>query len=429
MNVTAAPTVSSGGSDAPAARLLQEQALGLICRPGHVGREGMRALSEADWDQILFWAAEHRFGPCLFHALGQAGLRVYLPRKASDVLERSYRAATFRSLAVQSEILRVHELLDVAGIDHLYLKGAYLAQFAYPELGLRPMRDIDLLVSRDRALEAFQVLVNAGFLTDPGDNAHPEAFLAKSKHLPRLTAPRSNVAVEVHTRLTETDRLTRAKASMEFDDLLARSIMRNVGGRGIRFTGPADLLVHLCLHAVYEHQFDNGPLTLCDIRWLVATSQIDWPLVWRLASEQGATRGLVLALKLTQREWPELAIEFLGADACIGPADGDVLPLAAHLMMRSFADRQDVALLERVASVDTASRMKLLWRRIFPPADEMALQYRLRPGSPLLYACYAHRWIRLISTRLPSVMRRAGSDRVEYEVNQLRALNKWLQQE
>ncbi len=222
--------------------------------------------------------------------------------------------------------------------------------------------------------------------------------------------------------------MTRDKASMEFDDLLARSITRNVGGRGIRFTGAADLLVHLCLHAVYEHQFDNGPLTLCDIKWLVATSQIDWPHVWRLGSEQGATRGLVLALKLTQREWPELEIDFLGADACIGPADGDVLPLAAHLMMRSFADRQDVALLERVASVDTTSRLKLLWRRIFPPAGEMALQYRLRPGSPLLYACYAHRWLRLINTRLPSVMRRAGSGRVEMEVNQLRTLNKWLQQ-
>lgn len=429
MNVTATRTFPSAGSETPIARLLQEQALALICRPAQVGPEGIQALSEADWDQILFWAAEHRFGPCLFHSLGQAGLRMHLPRKVADVLEQTYRAATFRSLAVQSEIVRVHQLLEAAGIDHLYLKGAYLAQFAYPELGLRPMRDIDLLVARDRAMEAFQVLVNAGFLTDPADKAHPEAFLDQSNHLPRLTAPRSNVAVEVHTRLSKSERLSRAETSMDFDALLARSIMRDVGGCRTSFTATADLLVHLCLHAVYEHQFDNGPLTLCDLRWLVETSQIDWPHVWRLASAQGATRGVVLALKLTHREWPELAIDFLGADACIGPADRDVLPLAAHLMMRSFADRRDVALLERVASADTASRLTFFWRRIFPPAREMALHYPLRPGSPLLYAFYAHRWLRLIKTRLPSVLRRARNDRVESEVNQLRALNKWLQQE
>jgi hypothetical protein len=429
MNVTTPPASPSAGSVSPDfACSLQELALALICRPDRIGLERIQSLSEADWDQILFWAEEHRFGPCLLHSLGQAGLRTNLPGKALGVLEQSYRAATFRSLAVQSEIVRIHQLLEVAGIDHLYLKGSYLAQFAYPEMGLRPMRDIDLLVSPDRALEAFHVLKDAGFLADPADNAHPEAFLTQSNHLPRLTTPRSNIAVEVHTRLTKSDRLTRAETSMEFAALFARSISRDVGGCRTRFTGASDLLVHLCLHAVYEHQFNNGPLTLCDIRWLLATTQIDWPHVWRLAGEQGATRGVVLALKLTQREWPDLAIDFLGADACIGPADAEVLPLAARLMMRSFADRRDVALLERVASADTVSRLTFLWRRLFPSASEMALQYPLRPGSPLLYVYHVRRWLRLMGTRLPSIMRRAGVERVEAEVDQLRSLNKWLQQ-
>ncbi len=125
---------------------------------------------------------------------------MYLPGKTADVLERSYRASAFRSLAVQSEIVRVHQLLDAAGIDHLYLKGAYLAQFAYPELGLRPMRDIDLLVSRDRALEAFQVLVNAGFLTDPGENAHPRLF-SRVQNIFRALSPRAATSPSRFTRV------------------------------------------------------------------------------------------------------------------------------------------------------------------------------------------------------------------------------------
>lgn len=408
---------------------LQERVLALICRPHSLGAAGVAAFSQDDWERILGWSSEHRFGPYLYYSLGQASLRALVPADVLHRLEKAYRASTFRALSMQRELLRIHKLLQAAGIDQLFLKGAYLVPFAYPELGLRPMRDLDVLVPRDRALEAFRTLVSAGYSTDGESSAHPEAFLTQMKHLPRLISPDGRVAVEVHTRLTSNERPMPGKTSIDFDDLVGSSVKRDLNGNMVGFTGAADLLVHLCVHAVYEHQFDNGPLTLCDIKWLLTTSSIDWAHVWQTADEQGATRGVVLSLKLAQREWPELAVDYRGHDQDSGARDHSVIGAAARLMMRSFADRQDVALLERIAANDGAlNRLHLIWRRIFPPAAELAMQYPVTPGSLLLPYYHALRWFRIARTRLLTIFRLAGVEKINEEVQQLRALNAWLSQ-
>ena len=405
---------------------LQERALSLLCRPEIAGAEAVAALSQEDWDRILGWSSEHRFGPYLYYALGQANLRAHVPADVLQQLEKAYRASTYRALSLQRELMGVHKLLHEAGIDHLFLKGSYLVPFAYPELGLRPMRDIDVLVARDRALEAFGLLTGAGYTTDGESSAHPEAFLAQRKHLPRLITPQGRVAVEVHTRLSANERLTQGKTSIEFDDLIGTSVQRNLNGRLIRFTGAADLLVHLCVHAAYEHQFDNGPLTLCDIKWLVTTSDIDWAHVWRAAREQDVTRGVVLVLKRAQLEWPELSVDYFGHDRAVKDSDHSVLATVPRLMMRSFTDRQDVALMARIAS-HNGSRLSVIWRRIFPPAAELAMQYPIAPGSRLLVIFHVRRWLRIAHKRLPSIARLTRDAEGGEEVQQLRALNHWLE--
>ena len=61
--------------------------------------------------------------------------------------------------------------LNDAGISPLIIKGAALAQSAYPDLGTRPMFDVDLLVPFGRAREALAVLRSAGWSTPYPDPA------------------------------------------------------------------------------------------------------------------------------------------------------------------------------------------------------------------------------------------------------------------
>lgn len=404
---------------------LQETALTLLCRPGMLGRDGLMALSTADWAMILDWASEHRFAPYLWHSLGVAGLRASLPVDVAARLEGAYRAATFRALSVQREMLGVHDALESAGIPHIFLKGAYLAQFAYPELGLRPMRDIDVLVGRERAMEAFDCLRAAGFACDASTSASAEAFLEDRKHLPRLLSP-NGVAIEVHMRLMEGE-LAHAPASDEFAMHAQGSVRRSLAGRELSFSGAENLLVHLCVHAAIEHRFDNGPLTLCDVRHLVASSNIDWDKVWRIASDLGATRGVALVLKLTQLQWPDLDVGLRAQAAPTIADDADILPIASRLMMRSFSDRHVVEFARRARSQQGVSGyMHFVWRQLFPPRAEMATQFPVRPGSLLLTLYYPVRWFRIVRQRAPQTWRYVTGRRGALEAQELRTIEVWL---
>jgi hypothetical protein len=84
------------------------------------------------------------------------------------VLRGAYRQAWLRTqqqLRCAGEALRA---LRAAGLDTLVLKGAALAVQCYPSDGVRPMVDVDVLVRTERAREAADVLVRAGWTRPPG---------------------------------------------------------------------------------------------------------------------------------------------------------------------------------------------------------------------------------------------------------------------
>lgn len=63
---------------------------------------------------------------------------------------------------------------------------------------------------------------------------------------------------------------------------------------------PTDTLLHVILHAVLDHQFNNGPLLLVDIPALATSGTIDWALLWQEAKSLGVTRACQLALMMGQ---------------------------------------------------------------------------------------------------------------------------------
>ena len=139
------------GGDPPVPPAVTEQTATLLweaCRrdpaPAAVGRA---LASGADLALALRAAAEHRIGPMLWRALGAADARDALgPERAL----LGGVADAFRMEAVllipRAVALAVRPLTD-AGLEPVVFKGPALAA-RYPEPGLRPMEDIDLLLPR-----------------------------------------------------------------------------------------------------------------------------------------------------------------------------------------------------------------------------------------------------------------------------------------
>ena len=82
-------------------------------------------------------------------------------------------------------------------IPFVALKGLALAPMIYPQDGLRPMRDIDILVPRDQEQQAANVLRGIGFHLP---KAQPSKFMRDSHQLPNATKEVNGftISVEIH---------------------------------------------------------------------------------------------------------------------------------------------------------------------------------------------------------------------------------------
>jgi hypothetical protein len=141
----------------PTARLLWE-----ACRryPRPVAIRA--AIAEgADMEVAAAAAVNHRIGPLLWRALSAAGAVDSLPGDASSTLRAVSEAFRMEALILlpRAVAAAVAPLID-AGLEPVVLKGPAVAA-RYPEPGLRPMEDIDLLLPRGQHESALRILEEA----------------------------------------------------------------------------------------------------------------------------------------------------------------------------------------------------------------------------------------------------------------------------
>ncbi len=144
---------------------------------------------------------------------------------AGRQLKMAYRLHTVQAEVHEREIARVVGHLRSEGLDPVLAKGWAIARL-YPETGLRPYGDIDLLVG-------------------------PAAFSA-GRVPPRV----GGAPVDLHRRFAELD-------DRPLDELYRRSQLVALGDADVRILGPEDHLRFLCLHLL-KHGFWR-PTWLCDV--------------------------------------------------------------------------------------------------------------------------------------------------------------------
>ncbi len=223
------------------------------------------------WQEIPTQAETHGLAPLLYTHLQAAGVSLppAIKRELQGLYLRHKHANQVRG-EVLTEILTAYQ---AAGIQALILKGAALAHLIYPQPGLRPMRDIDLLVHPTQATQAQYLLTELGFNAplpnsqspnlqptisqppisqSPIQNPKSKIQNPKSSPLPskHLTAASRHtkgmlISVEVHHNLFHDD----APVSMTMDDLTGPPLSFTLPQGVAAYTlGHQDMLWHLCYH-------------------------------------------------------------------------------------------------------------------------------------------------------------------------------------
>jgi len=406
---------------------LQLLLLDLLSPCRRVRQADLDALDHAGWTRLEAMVQQHRLGPLLAWQLAHAHAGLVLPADVSARLAQASRQSALRSLLFQQELIGIHRILAAVDIPYQALKGAFLAFHAYPSSGLRPMRDLDILVPNAKVAAAYEALQAAGLRLISERPVPPEVATGAHCHLAPLAARCQQFTVELHTRLFhfhERDRHARADPSDDHD-FWQRGRQAALGGEPVCFEAPEDLLLHLIVHAVYDHEFDNGPLLLSDVAFLLQRHPPDWRRFWARAQATGRARGCHLVMHLVRRYWgPELA-DLAGST----PPSEQELDAFAMLML---CDR--VGIQDRHLYTDALQRrsgpewIRFLLDRAFTSPARVRLAYDLPLGDWRVVFYYPVRWYRQLTRQLPRLWRaRRHESAQSSDLRRLGALRHWLE--
>lgn len=201
-----------------------------------------QACGEQDnWEEAIRQAELHGLAPYLSEGIASAGAHIPLEarRKLNGLNRRHEQSNRIRARA----LVEILEALRAGDVQALVLKGAALAHLLYDRPGLRPMSDIDILVAPDRLEAASGIVRELGYAEGGGQD-----LLADHHHLPTISRTIDGllVSIEIHHEAIAFDNI----GSIRMDSLSgpARGFM--IDGVPARTLGHADMLRHLCRHAL-----------------------------------------------------------------------------------------------------------------------------------------------------------------------------------
>ena len=266
-----------------------------------------RRAAAADPDKLVISAIVLGLAPLLHWQLSVWG--VTLPSRVWAKLLSVRSASAARQHAIQTQLSEILEAGAQSQLSPIVLKGAFLAAHVYPEPGLRPMNDIDILV-RPTELPLIEALLlrlgYAGHYKDPAEGAgvvkHTSTFQrpggTSGVANPYLNAEAART-VEPHLSLEESWFGLRADIT---PGVWERSIETDIEGHAARALCPSDLMLHLCVHLTF-HLIRGWPslVQLLDLLWVSRRlEEADWEQVSRRALDRSVAGFIYAALRLAR---------------------------------------------------------------------------------------------------------------------------------
>jgi hypothetical protein len=370
---------------------------------GRFDAAGWELFSDADWGRMIEKARMEGVAPLLYWAFSRSANFSSLPQDVQNSLRASYaytwmkNQKNFKVLETLSHLFAQKDVLVVL------LKGACYALTIYPDIGLRPMGDLDILVPAQKSSDAIQIVKSLGY-TDWMPDA-PEIFSGQQvflNHEVCLQKPKY-APIEIHRSLMVENTFTYsvpmdwfweqteplgAVSQMHFEKLLVLT--------------PVAQMLHAAVHSMLQHGGSDTPLRwYYDLDQMVRYYQnrLDWDVLLFQAGKFEWGSALEAALSYTL--------------ACFDtPIPNDV---RSRLSNHSDRHRKLVALKQvqpstlilgehqQLLSMNWHGRFRLVLALIFPSPAYMRWRYKFQSIWVLPWYCLV-RWAGILRDGIDTVL-------------------------
>lgn len=205
-----------------------------------------------DWDYLITTIIARGIGPLFYKKLPLLTNSTLIPAEISKKLQQVYYKTFSRSMVLYEHFRKVSTAFNIHQIHVIALKGIYLSEWLYHDIGLRQFSDIDLLVKEEDAANCLSILENLGY---DGSEYSLSTFVTSqftknSIHYPPMI--KDGVSIEVHTKLHRNTQSYQVILPKIWSNC-SEAIINNVP---ILVLNDIDLLIYLCLHL--DKHFKGG---------------------------------------------------------------------------------------------------------------------------------------------------------------------------
>lgn len=198
-----------------------------------------------DWDYLINTIIDRGIGPLLYTKLPHLSNSSLIPTPVQTKLKQVYYKTFSRSTILYEHFRKIASVFVAQNIPVIGLKGIYLSEWLYQDIGLRQFSDIDLLVKKEDALTCISLLTSMGYKPSTSSKFAEivDAELQKDIiHYPPMIS--NGLSVELHIKLHSKNE----KFNLDVTELWKNAISTIVNGVNVQTLNITDLLIHLCLH-------------------------------------------------------------------------------------------------------------------------------------------------------------------------------------
>ena len=356
----------------------------------NVDRIRSYATKSLDWDYLFVFARRHGVLQLLYSQLQQCAADL-IPPNHLQRLQKYFQENSARNVLLTAELRRLIELLESANIEAVPYKGPVLALFAYGDVSLRRFVDLDVLVRKDDVSRAIDLLLTEGYEFSKPLSLSQRELLLRTQHNLQLRRDKRQLIVELHWEVAS----NLFASSVQADDLWSSLSEIKLNQANIKTLNVEDMLFSLCVHGS-RHLWERL-LWICDIGWIVARHQVNWPKLLERARRTQSQRmfllGLYLSAKLPGVCFPELITNEFEKDGALEVLASGILKTLFERAGHVPASRREIFRYNWQIRKDWSSRARYL-RYALNPTDRDVEAMTL--PRTLWFGYYVKRPIRLL---------------------------------
>jgi len=251
------------------------------------------------WRDLLVRAKLQGLSPLLYAALETHGF-VNVPAFVVEALQDIYRKSALAAAVAHHEMETLVAQLAEQGIDVIVLKGAALSKWLYPQPGLRPFGDLDLLIHPTDRAAVSSLLNTCKYQEVNGMSVMYQSTFACETLFNRTIPPRQSV--DLHWQILNRQFYRRRMRLDWFWEHTQPLISGPVTGR---MFDPTAQSVYLALHLGLHH--GNAPrlIHLYDLALLIHKYKevVDWQAAASYVQETGIAYPIDHIFRQTCAAW------------------------------------------------------------------------------------------------------------------------------